>query len=137
MPPILTVQDVYNELCRLYQYNEPTDIMRRDVNWLILERRYTPLQIIRCLVYNEEVLHEQFITLKYGLKFIDRTMPESNRYWEKLEQEKAIEEARGKQGARKAQNIHVIHVPPQPPIKRRAPQIDIGAIKIPAEGEED
>lgn len=135
--PLKSVQDIYNELCRLYKYDAPTDSMRRDVNRLILECHFTPLQIIRCLVYNEEVLHESFTTLKYGLRFVERTMPESDRYYEKLIAEKAIREARGKKGAETIQkNEHVLHVPPQPPIKRKKLHIDVDAIEVPKEGED-
>lgn len=86
-PGSKTIKDVYDMCCELMGLSSVTQLLRNQVNDLILVNHFTPLEIMRCLSYADENAHANFNPV-YGIKSTVLSVREpAAKYFEKLIQE--------------------------------------------------
>ncbi len=97
----MTKQELQAFICDIFQIDECTSLILRQINKYVTERRYDYKNIARALSYYVDV-QGNTLELKYGIGIVPLVMNDALKYFEQLkrqqeEQRQAAEEASKKQ----------------------------------------
>lgn len=125
-----TLQDVYQLCCEVMGIENVTPIIKNHVSSLILEDHFTALEIMRCIVYADEIEHLTFKP-QFGIRGTLLNIREASaKYFYNLEKlkEKQVKEAND--FLKFQDNKIIINISKIPHKKRQQKKLDVSEIQV-------
>ena len=127
-------QELEKLVCDVMGIDNITPQLRKQISKYVLEDKMTYLEIARCVVYYNEV-ENGVCKVIYGLWFVPSVREKAAKYFKKLEEEKAKQQAEAQKLVEYQENNIVFNIQALKHKKRQPRQLDISSINV--EGEDD
>ena len=122
----MTKQELEQFICEIFQIDECTSMILRQINKYVTERRYDYKNIARALSYYVDV-QGNTLDIKYGIGIVPLVMNDALKYFEQLKKQQ--EEQRQAAVAASQQQDNIIKIrDEQIKMPRKRPHIDISSL---------
>lgn len=131
-----TRQDLENLICEVMDIKSITPTIRKQINNFILIDNMTYKDIMRCVVWYQEVFHGKFEPI-YGLSFVPSVKDRAAKYFEELAKKVQRQQEQAKKIVEYQQNNIIFNIHSLEHKKRKAKQFDLKEIDIKGDSDND
>ena len=133
---ILTRQDLEQMICDVIGLQSITPVITKQINKFVLIDNMTFKDIMRCIVWYDEVFHGKFEPI-YGLSFVPSVKDRAAKYFQDLAKQVQVQQEQAKKIVEYQQNNIIFNIQSLEHKKRQAKQLDISEINIEGDSDND